>query len=62
MPHILDRAVSKIKARGVPESKAYAFAVSRLQKAGELEKGSLKATAKGVKRGRMTSAERARTR
>ena len=54
--------MSKIKARGVPESKAYAFAVSRLQKAGELKKGSLKATAKGVKRGQMTSAERARTR
>lgn len=62
MPKILDKAVSKIKARGVPESSAYPIAVNALQKAGDLKKGKLAATAKGVARGAMTAAQRAKTR
>jgi hypothetical protein len=62
MPKILDRAVSRIKARGVKESSAYPIAVASLQKAGDLKKGSLAATAKGTKRGAMTPKQRAATR
>jgi len=62
MPKILDRAVSRIKARGVKESSAYPIAVASLQKAGDLKKGSLAATAKGTKRGAMTAKQRAATR
>lgn len=62
MPKILDRLVSQLKSNGVPESKAYAIAVSRLQKSGNLKKGSTKETAKGKKRGEMTPAERAKDR
>jgi hypothetical protein len=62
MPKILDRAVSRIKARGVNESSAYPIAVASLQKAGDLKKGSLAATAKGTKRGAMTAKQRAATR
>jgi hypothetical protein len=62
MPKILDRAVSRIKARGVKESSAYPIAVASLQKTGDLKKGSLAATAKGTKRGAMTAKQRAATR
>jgi hypothetical protein len=60
MPKILDAAVKRIKARGVSTSSAYAMATSALQKAGELKKGHNTATAKGIKRGKMTRAERHR--
>jgi hypothetical protein len=62
MPAILDKAVSKIRARGVKESSAYPIAVASLQRAGDLKKGSLAATAKGTKRGAMTAKQRAATR
>jgi len=62
MPKILDKAVSKIQARGVPESRAYPIAVASLQKAGDIKKGHLTATKKGAARGAMTTAERADTR
>jgi hypothetical protein len=62
MPKILDRAVSRIKARGVKESSAYPIAVASLQKAGDLKKGTLAATAKGTKRGAMSAKQRAATR
>jgi hypothetical protein len=62
MPKILDRAVQKIRARGVKESSAYPIAVASLQRAGDLKKGSLTATAKGTKRGAMTAKQRAATR
>jgi len=62
MPKILDAAVSKIKARGVKASSAYPIAVAALQKAGDLKAGSLKATAKGSKRGAMTQKQRAASR
>jgi hypothetical protein len=58
MPKILDAAVKRIKAKGASTSSAYAMATATLQKAGELRKGSNKPTAKGVKRGQMTRAER----
>jgi hypothetical protein len=62
MPKILDRLVSQLKANGMDEKKAYAVAVSRLQKSGNLKKGSTEATAKGERRGDMTPAERAKDR
>jgi len=61
MPKILDRAVSKIKARGGVDN-PYAVAVSAMQKAGNLKKGTLSATKQGVRRGNMTEAQRAKTR
>jgi hypothetical protein len=57
-PKILDAAVKRIKAKGASTSSAYAMATSALQKAGELKAGSNKPTAKGVKRGVMTRAQR----
>ena len=62
MPRILDRAVQKIAARGVPKSSAWPIAVNALQKAGDLKKGHLTATRKGARRGAMTAAERVATR
>ena len=58
MPKILEAAVKRIKAKGASISSAYAMATSTLQKAGELRKGSNKPTAKGLKRGQMTQAQR----
>ncbi len=62
MPAILDKAVSKIRASGVSKDSAYPIAVASLQKAGDLKKGSLAATAKGTKRGAITAKQRAATR
>lgn len=62
MPKILDKAVKRISARGVPASSAYPIAVASLQKAGDLKAGSLKATDKGVKRAAMTQKQRQATR
>ena len=62
MPKILDRAVSRLEQRGVKPSSAYPIAVASLQKAGDLKKGTLAATAKGAKRGAMTAKQRAATR
>ena len=62
MPKILDRLVSQLVANGMDKNKAYAVAVSKLQKSGNLKKGTTKATAKGEKRGNMTPAERAKDR
>ncbi|HEY1881376.1 MAG TPA: hypothetical protein VGG68_15725 [Caulobacteraceae bacterium] len=57
MPKILDRAVSKIKARG-GVSNPWAVAVSAMQKSGNLKAGTLQATKQGVKRGAMTETQR----
>jgi hypothetical protein len=57
MPKILEDAVKAIK-KSSPGVNPWAVATSTLQKAGELKKGTNKATAKGVKRGEMTRAER----
>ena len=62
MPKILEAAVKEMKKKGMDEKKAYAIAVSSLQRAGDLKKGSTKATAKGLKRGNMTKKQRAKTR
>jgi hypothetical protein len=61
MPHILDEAVKRLKAKGWGTSSAYAIGTATLQKSGSLKKGSNKPTAKGIKRGKMTRAERHRT-
>jgi hypothetical protein len=61
MPKILDDAVRQIKRKGVSTSSAYAMATAALQKSGSLKKGSNKPTAKGVKRGAMSQAQRRRT-
>jgi hypothetical protein len=61
MPHILDEAVKQLKKKGWGTSSAYAIGTATLQKSGSLKKGSNKPTAKGVKRGAMTRAERHRT-
>lgn len=62
MPAILDRLVKQLKAKGKSEKAAYAIAVSTLQRAGDLKKGSSEATTKGKRRGSMTPAERAKDR
>jgi len=62
MPKILDRLVKQLIANGMEKDKAYAVAVSKMQKAGNLKRGSLEPTKRGVKRGNMTPAERAKDR
>ena len=62
MPGLLDKAVSRIAARGVPTKSAWPIAVASLQKAGDLKAGSVKPTAKGAKRNQMTRQQREATR
>lgn len=62
MPKILDRLVQQLKAKGKSTSSAFAIANSVLQRAGDLKKGSSKATPKGSKRGNMTPSARAKDR
>jgi len=62
MPGLLDKAVDRIAGKGVKKSAAYPIAVAALQKSGSLKPGSLKPTAKGVKRNQMTRKERAASR
>lgn len=57
MPKILEDAVKQIK-KSSPGVNPWAVATSTLQKAGELKKGTNKATAKGKARGEMSRAER----
>jgi hypothetical protein len=59
MPGLLDRAVAKIKQTGQPASRAWPIAVASLQKARDLKPGSLKPTAKGTARAKMTQKQRA---
>ena len=61
MPKILDAAVKQIKKKGHSTSSAFAIATSALQKAGDLKAGHNTPTKKGVKRGKMTQAQRHRT-
>ena len=58
MPGLLDKAVSRIAARGVPAKSAWPIAVATMQKAGNLKPGSLKATPQGVARNKMSRAQR----
>ncbi len=62
MPKILERLVSQLKAKGIDKGAAYAIATKKLQQSGNLKKGSTEATAKGVQRGNMTPAARAKDR
>lgn len=57
MPAIWKRAVEKIRQES-PGVNPYAAATASLQKAGDLKPGSRTATAKGIRRGKMTEAER----
>jgi DNA-binding transcriptional regulator PaaX len=61
MPKIVERLVSQLTANGMDKKKAYAVAVSRMKKAGNLD-SSGKETEKGKKRGDMTPAQRAKDR
>ena len=62
MPKIMDRLVSQLKNKGFNKNSAYAIATSKLQKSGNLKKGTTKPTSKGVARGKMTPGERAKDR
>jgi hypothetical protein len=62
MPKILDRLVSQLRAKGMSEKSAYAIATKKLQESGNLKKGTAKPTKKGVRRGNMTPAQRAKQR
>jgi hypothetical protein len=57
MPKILEDAVKAIK-KSSPGVNPWAVATSSLQKAGDLKKGTNKATQKGKERGEMTRAQR----
>ncbi len=57
MPALLERAVTKIKAKGYSKQSAYAIATARLQKAGDLKPGTTVATSKGIMRGKKTPAQ-----
>jgi hypothetical protein len=61
MPKILDRVVRQLKAKGNVDN-PWAVGVSAMQKAGNLKKGTLKATKQGVRRGAMTPAQRDKAR
>ena len=56
------RLVNQLKAKGVSKKGRYAISTASLQKAGDLKKGTNKATKKGIKRGKMTPDQRAKTR
>jgi hypothetical protein len=58
MPQILDKAVQRIRQRGASAKSAWPIAVASLQKAGDLKPGSVKATSKGTKRGKMSQKQR----
>ena len=62
MAKILDRLVKQLQEQGFTKSAAYAIATSKLQKSGNLKKGTHKATREGTKRGNLTPAQRAKTR
>ncbi len=59
---ILKRLVKQLEDKGHDPGSAHAIAVSALQKSGNLKKGSEQPTHKGVVRGDMTPAERAKDR
>lgn len=58
-PKILTRLVSQIIAQGKAPADANRIAISALQKSGNLKPGTIEATAKGVRRGEMSPAQRA---
>ena len=62
MPDILDRLVKQLEKKGIDKSSAYAIATSKLQKSGNLKRGTAKPTTKGIARGNMTPSQRAKNR
>jgi hypothetical protein len=62
LPKILDRLVSQLISNGMGRNQAYAVATKKLQESGNLKKGSTEATPKGIARGNMTPAQRAKDR
>lgn len=62
MPKILERLVNQLKSKGYDEQQAYAIGTNALQKSGNLKKNSTKPTKKGLKRGRMSPAQRKKSR
>jgi hypothetical protein len=62
MPKILERLVGQLKAKGMPDSSAYAIATKQQQKAGNLKPGTQELTSKGAKRQAMGAAGRAKDR
>ena len=62
MPKILDRLTKQLKDKGYNKKSAFAIATSKLQKSGNLKKGTNKPTTKGVIRGNMTPGQRAKDR
>jgi hypothetical protein len=61
MPKILDRLVKQLKAKGNVND-PYAVAVSAMQKAANLKKGTVQATKQGIRRGNMTPDQREKAR
>lgn len=61
-PALLTRLIRQLRRNGKSQAEARAIAVASLQRSGNLKAGSTEATAKGVKRGKMTPAERAKDR
>jgi hypothetical protein len=55
LPAIMEKAVIRLKGK---VDNPYAVASSTLQKSGSLKPGTNKPTAKGVKRGKMSRAQR----
>ena len=62
MPKILDRLVGQLQRKGVNKNSSYAIAVSKLQKSGNLKRGTAKPTTRGIARGNMTPSQRAKNR
>tara|TARA_R110002012_G_scaffold81825_1_gene207003 strand:+ start:750 stop:1013 length:264 start_codon:yes stop_codon:yes gene_type:complete len=62
MPKILDRLTSQLLRKGMPKKSAYAIATKKLQQSGNLKPGTNKPTTKGIVRGNMTPAQRAKQR
>lgn len=56
---ILKRLISQLIRNGKSSGDARRIAIAALQKSGNLKEGSTEPTAKGIKRGRMTPAQRA---
>ena len=62
MPNILERLVSQLKAKGMPEAKARAVANKTLQRTGSLKPGTDQLTEKGISRSAMGASGRAKDR
>ena len=54
MPKILDRLVGQLQKKGINKNSSYGIAISKLQKSGNLKRGTVKPTSKGISRGNMT--------